>query len=163
MRHVGLIGELQLLRGILRDVLSFFEREPSRYNRILLLTVIDSVWQVSRGLSGVDEPDEAWLRRYLPDDHAHLSPDHANSFAEDKQIVDDLLWAHGLHTALRHPVTKTAAWSFLLSEPWPMEDTQRLIGTGEAVKQILRSFVLTLDPDTGYDGEVSEKQRLGGG
>jgi hypothetical protein len=67
-------------------------------------------------------------------------------FAQQAQIVADAKWVFELHSALRHPQTPDEALMPLLREPVPDPTCSRLLGAARAIKQVLLSVQVDLDP-----------------
>lgn len=161
--HWPVIEMLLSSEAILMERLFFFKENSFQRNDALsLLLIADFVWQQIRKLSGIQGKDERWMRKYLPD----LGSNSTKAALLDEfekgniEVLENLKWLFGLHTSLRHPTaTNFKKHKFLLYDPWPKEQAERLLKTAESLDHILLVFSDSFE-ESGWMDEVEKKSKL---
>lgn len=139
-KHVHLRSRLTTFAILIDDAIEAVQMEGRRFDAFALVLVTDFCWQVLRALGGRAGDDSAWIEAALPADHAQSDADIGDRhFARQIEIVGDAKWVFGLHSALRHPASALAEQVWLLREPIPQAERDRLLRAARGVQGVLRN------------------------
>lgn len=159
--HWPVIETLLTLEAVLDERIHFFQSEHhQRENAISLIAIADMAWQQIRILAGVKGKDSTWLESYLPQDYSDLQKIGFDLYDLDTEIVNGLGWLYDLHSVLRHPDKKNMKkYPFLLHNPWPKEEANRLIQIASSLLHILYVFSDEFD-ESGWENDIQKKRKL---
>jgi len=142
-----LVSRFSTLHVVLSDEIEALAASRARSDALALILAADFAWQVIRALSDRRGDDAAWLASVLPPNHAQIDAEVGNGhFAQQVQIVADATWVFELHSALRHPQTESPTLLPFLREPVPDDASSRLLDAARAIRQVLLSVQVALDP-----------------
>ena len=160
-KHWLILKELTVLGAIMGERIHFFRKTRSRNDACLLIAVTDLIWQSIRTLSGKTGSDRTWLDAYLPDDHRNLFPEGSYlSFVPLEEMIDDINWVYCLHSQLRHPGSNIRQLEDMLSDPWPLDNAERLDVAAEAAEGVLTTFEVAFGLGNGFKTDIAEKAAL---
>lgn len=159
--HWPIIETMLTLEPILDERIHFFRSgQHKRENAIALIVIADMAWQQIRILAGITGKDSDWLQSYLPQDYDHLRNMGFDSYDLDIGIVNDFVWLFDLHSALRHPKKEyMKKYPFILHNPWPAIEANRLIQTAESLLHILYVFTDKFD-ESGWEEDIQRKKKF---
>jgi hypothetical protein len=148
-KHWPTLREIMSVRTILVERRVAFTEKRSRNNALSLVLFIDLAWQISRSLGGLAGNDLKWLQTTW-----------LRRSEEAVRAFDLLLWVYEMHSTLRHPQSNWPKNAWLLNDPWPSAEGDRLLDAALVIWHLLRVVDVHFNPETGYEGEIIEKQAL---
>lgn len=159
--HWPVIETLSTLEAVLDERIYFFQSKPhQREGAISLIAIADMAWQQIRILAGVKGKDSTWFQSYLPQDYSDLQKAGFDSYDLDIDIANGLIWLFDLHSAIRHPNKKNIKkHPFLLYDPWPKKEANRLFQVTSSLLRILYVFSDEFD-ESGWENDIQKKGRL---
>lgn len=142
-----LTSRFSTLHILLDDEIEALQASRSRSDAIALILATDFVWQTVRVFACREGNDRKWLHARLPADQQASERDSAGDhYARQKKIVDDATWVFELHSALRHPGKENHDLLQILRDPVGEDVRERLLRAARAIKQVLLSTQVDLDP-----------------
>ncbi|MGE0205784.1 MAG: hypothetical protein AB7E70_03030 [Hyphomicrobiaceae bacterium] len=141
------LGELCSIKALIRDGLCSFNGDRSRNNSVLLVVMTDLGWQLLRDIGGIRN-SAAELRHRL------------RWSREAIRALDLFEWTYAAHSALRHPTSKFPGYFWILANPCPTEEADKLVEAAETLAAALNVLVTHFCPESGYDGDVAAKREL---
>jgi len=161
-KHWPAIEMLPSTEAVLCERIFFYKKNYfDRNDALSLVLIADFAWQQIRNLAGVEGDDKNWLNRYVGDDYNDLKKERGfNLFDKDEELVKNLKWLFDIHSTLRHPSAENLKkHDFLLHDPWPKQQAERLLVTAESLERILSAFSDSFD-ESGWLDDIDRKSKL---
>ena len=160
-QHWGALRCLPAFRAVLAERRHFFDKTRHRNDAWALITIIDTCWQTVRTLAGKSGSDQKWIERLLPADHRKLFPIGSSlSYVPIESALDDIAWAYGLNSSLRHPAQNSEVVDWMLNDPWQPSESERLLNAAEAIRSVLGVFDVHFGVENGFNDDIQEKRSL---
>ena len=137
----AILRELSSIAAILKERVYFFKKEFDRNDAWTLVLVADLAWQLLQELSLKRKDD---LRNELKSHRGYASINRVFK----------------LHTFLRHPTDSFPGESWMLSDPWPKEQSQELLQSARDLGQVLNYLCSFFEKNSGWASDVRRKTEM---